>query len=297
MQSHIPPFKLLLKNPKLDIPSKNIVLMNKEISNILGYEFCIVTASKTSNFIFSCFALSVDGKLYYPDVKSGFSIAASNLHATNIERSADLFTLMLARTISDALIIGTNSLNNEFGSYTPDILYPDLHNIRRKCCNSALPISIVVCRDLTKIDFSHKLFCDNKYQVIICCINTMVSLDKLPVQYLKLDAKACTNIEKLNTKNLLLVDNLSELISWLNQTGFQIILNESPYFHHQLLQIKKLNELWLNYSGSYIGGNFANLGCTQTPFDSKNHPDCKLLTLHSLGYNFLYTRQEILYPE
>jgi hypothetical protein len=105
-----------------------------------------------------------------------------------------------------------------------------------------------------------------------------------------------TNKTELGFKNLIIVDNWKKLISNLKQIGFNIILNESPYFHHELLQLKLLNELWLNYSGSYIGGNLIGLGNSQAPFTSKNHPDCEILTLHSLGYNFIYTRQKILYP-
>ena len=60
---------------------------------------------------------SVDGKLNYPDLKSGFAIAKYNLAATEHERYADWWILQLARSISDAVIIGSNSLNAEPNDY------------------------------------------------------------------------------------------------------------------------------------------------------------------------------------
>jgi len=285
--------KLLLKNPILD-SYKHLLLNDGYITETLGYTLAIPNI-QNKPFIFSCFALSVDGKLYYPDVKSGFNIASCNYHSTEKERKADLFILMLARAMSDALIVGTNSLRNEFGNFLPDIADSNLRNIRYNRTGSLAPTTFVICRDLSNINFSDKMFSNDSHQVVICCINSHVDLDVLPNTYAQLDFNNWMIKEDLKLKNILICSTLDELILKMHKVGFNIILNESPYFHHQLLQLKLLDEIWLNYSGSYIGGNLYGLGGTQQPFDSKSHPDCELLTLHTVGYNFIYTRQKILY--
>jgi riboflavin biosynthesis pyrimidine reductase len=285
-------FKLLLKNPLLDTYN-HLVLNDTYIPEVLGY-IPAIPRIENKPFLFSCFALSVDGKLYYPDTNSGFSIARCNYHATKEEQKGDLFILMTARAMSDAIIVGTKSLHYENGSFLPDIIDSTLLNINSNNNQSLLPVTIVICRNLDNINFDDKLFSDDLHQVIICCINNSINLEKLPDMYIQLNFSKWVSKKELNLKNIVLVNTLNELILKMYKVGFNIILNESPYFHHQLLQLKLLDEIWLNYSGSYIGGS-GGLGATQMAFDSKTHPDLELLTIHTLGYNFIYTRQRVIY--
>lgn len=286
-------FKLLLKNPAIN--SYRALFANDTwLSSTLGYKFSIpYTLDKA--FIFSCFALSIDGKLQYPDNRSGFFIASNNYHATDMERMADLFTLMLARTISDAIIIGTHSLNNELGSYFPKITDSRLNNLRNSYYTKAYPTVILVCNSLDNIDFANPVLKDDEHQVILCTMNDNLDLMKLPNYYQKIDTNQGVNKDNLAIKNFLSAENLTILTKKLYQMGFEIILNESPYSHHQLLELKLLDEIWLNYSGSYIGGAVTSLGNKQEAFNSNNHPDSEILTLQNLSYNFLYSRQKILY--
>ncbi|MCC2624402.1 MAG: hypothetical protein K0R14_275 [Burkholderiales bacterium] len=286
-------FKLLLKNPILDTYS-HVLLEEDYISKTIGYKLAIPDV-KNKPFVFSCFASSIDGKLYYPDNKTGFSIAKSNSHAIKEERKADIFILMLGRSIADAVIVGTNSLNNEKGNFLPDITNSELKNIRYKYTGSNSLTTFIICRDLSNINFTDKLLSNNSNQVVICCINNHVDQDKIPDTYAQLNFATLKNRKDLKLKNILRCDTLDHFIAKMHEIGFNIILNESPYCHHKLLKSKLLDEIWLNYSGSYIGGTGSCLGSTLTPFESNNHPDCELLTLHTLGYNFIYTRQRILY--
>lgn len=286
-------FKLLLKNPLLD-NADYLSLKNDYLRSILDYDFCIPKIEHKS-FIFSCFALSVDGQLSYADAKSGYNIARCNQYATLSEKNADLFLLILAITIADAIIIGTNSLRHEHGTFLPNITHAQLQKIRYKHNKSENLTAFVICRDLTNIDLADKLFSDDLHQVVICCLNNQVDMSRLPSTYAKLNLATWADKQCLKLKNIVLISTLAELFAKLHTIGFKVILNESPYFHHKLLQLKLLDEVWLNYSGSYIGGNLSSLGRGQNPFSSSNHPECELLTLHSMGYNFIYTRQKILY--
>lgn len=285
-------FKLLLHNPIL-ASYNNQLITSKLINQVLGYQFSLPEITKQP-FIFGCFALSIDGKLCYMDNPSGFNIASCNKTASELERKADLDYLMLARTISDAVIIGTNSLNLEYGHYTTSITNPILALERVNLNKSSSPLAIIMCRNLDNINFSWRLFSDDEFEVIICCTKANIDLRHLPSNYKQLQLNSFDR-QNLTKKNIITGVNLSELLITLKQNDFNIILNESPYIHHLLLENKLLNELWLNYSNVYIGGNATSLGGDLAPFSSINHPETTLLTIHSLGYNFIYTRQVVNY--
>ncbi len=210
-------------------------------------------------FIFSCFVLSIDGKLCYPNNRSGFAIAKYNKSATPEERQADWWTLNLARSISDAIIIGTNSLRTENGEYLPLITEPILQQSRILNCLAPIPTTIIMCRNLNNIDFNDKIFQLTDYPVIIIC-------DNIDTYNLPFDVQYVMNANTLNKKQILINDskNLVQLFKKLYQLGYQRILNESPYYHHQLLTEYLLDEFWLNYSLVYIGGTeIATLGQNQ----------------------------------
>ena len=150
MNKH-PYLKLLLHNPILN--KYQLRIESAYLTESMGQTLTLPEVEQLP-FLFSCFALSLDGKLCYPDNRSGFSIAKSNYRATRAEQEADWWFLMLARSISDALIIGSNSLNLEHGDYLPDINIPELSAIR-----DGRPLwTIVICRNLVNLDFKQILF-------------------------------------------------------------------------------------------------------------------------------------------
>lgn len=285
--------KLLLKNPLIDNYSVT-PWHNSYINECLGYTFTLPEkASSTTNnlpFIFSCFALSLDGKLHYPDNLSGFSIASANHHATNDERIADLHYLMLARSISDAIIIGATSLKQEKSSYTPNITIPELSNLD----DNQSRFTIIICRNLNSLDLSQELFKNPDFPIMICCFEAIDHISRDGYTSHKLSELKSRN--QLSIKNIITLDaDTKTLCQKLKLLGFNIILNESPFFQHSLLEHKLLDEIWLNYSCSYIGGSITSLGNKQNSFTSTNHPDTEILTLHHLDYHFLYSRQRVLY--
>lgn len=242
-------------------------------------------------FIFSCFALSIDGKLCYPDNKSGFTIAKFNQNATDTEKYADWWTLNLARSISDAIIIGTNSLKLEHGEYIPVITETILKQSRVINNLHQIPTTIVMCRDLNNINFDDLVLKSDEYPVIILC--DQINHD-IPHSFI---INTTDNIQNISNKQILINNgyNLNQIFKKLYQLGFKRILNESPYYHHQLLKEQLLDEFWLNYSLVYIGGNITTLGQNQDSFTSHNHPEFKLLLLEHIDSNFLFTRQKVIY--
>ncbi len=286
----IPQLKLLIKNPILD---NWIIIHSSLIQKLLGHELQIpVKISRP--FLFSTFVSSLDGKLCYPDHLSGYGITQYNLHASQLEKAADKIYLLSGRAIADAVIIGARSLNIEPLNHPPILDEISIQNERVSNGKSKNPATIIICRDLKQINFNNRLFTDQEMQVFICCFKPKIDQSVIPknfnLSYLsRLDANK-------NLKNLLIIDtSLSLMFEKFKHLGFNIIMNESPFFHHELIRAKILDEIWLNYSCSYIGGITTSLGDKQSAFSSLDHPDTQILTLHHLGYNFLYSRQQILY--
>ena len=286
-----PKFKLLINNPILSVgytPVKSDYLYQCLSS------YLYLPKITNHPFIFSCFALSIDGKLNYPDLnlKSGFAIAEYNLAASEDERYADWWILQLARSISDAVIIGSNSLNIEKNDYTAQINIPELEQLRTELNKPQNLLHIIISRNCNKIDFANELLCqDNNIPLIIF---TQQAPKLLPQHFI------VSNIKELNlaNKKQIILDNtldLNKLIQKLDQSGVQTILNESPYYHHHLQQLQLLDEAWINQSGVYIGGNTSSLGQFNNSFAVNTHPHYTILTLHSLGYNFVYPRYKISY--
>ena len=241
-------------------------------------------------FILSCFALSTDGKLCYPDNPSGFAIAAANDAATNLERYADWWCLSLARSISDGVIIGSNSLLIENGEYIAKINIPELIQFRTEIDKPSQLLHIIICRDTEKIDWlKQAIIQDNNTPVVIYTLNITETLPQTLVSTTSYNKNLLKQVIKLEQINL------PKIIAELYSCGIKTILNEAPYFHHQLLQHQLLDEAWLNTSGVHIGGNVASLGSNTQAFTSYNHPSLTILTMHHIGYNFLYTRYKVSY--
>lgn len=283
-------FKLLINNPILNTQNYTSV-KSDYLYQCLSSHLYLPTMINHP-FIFSCFALSIDGKLNYPDLKSGFAIAKHNLAASEHERYADWWILQLARSISDAVIIGSNSLNAEKNDYTAQINIPELEQLRTELNKPKDLLHIIISRNCNKIDFTNELLCqDNDIPLIIF---TQQAPELLPQGFI------LSSIKELNltNKKQIILDNsldLSKLIQKLYQNGIQTILNESPYYHHRLQQLQLLDEAWINQSGVYIGGNTSSLGQFNSSFAVNTHPHYTILTLHNLGYNFVYPRYKISY--
>lgn len=287
-------YNLLLKNPILD-SYKNMPLPSEFIVNSLGIEIALPTKLSNSPFLFSCFALSLDGKLCYPDTLNGFDIASANHHATNNERYADWLYLMFARSISDAIILGSNGFKKNATHHTLEMPIAELAAARAKNSQPQNPWSIIFCRDLATLDLEHEVFTNDNFPCLICTSEQGFT-SSIPKYWNQQKLSLLTKHSDLKTKNIAFIDiDLPSIFKNFKNLGFNVILNESPFWHHKFLQNKLLNEIWLNYACSYIGGSIISLGNTQQSFESKNHPDTEILTLHHLDYHFLYSRQLVKY--
>ncbi|MDD3266627.1 MAG: hypothetical protein PHC75_05535 [Burkholderiales bacterium] len=280
-------FKLLIDN--ISNNSFYKVINDETLSDILE---CKLYVQRYNNkpYIFSCFATSVDGRLCYPDATSGFTIAKYNNEAISIERYADWWNLSLGRAISDAVIIGSNSILGEHGKYIASVDIKELRELRGNLGKPEELLHIIITRDANKIDWQNEEVVKNpNIPLIIFSGNTPRNLpDNIIIS---------DKFTRGLNKQLILDEtlNLLSLINLLYENSIKTILNESPYYHHYLQEHKLLDEAWLNTSGVYIGGNIATLGLQNLPFTALSHPHYSILTLHHIAHNFLYTRYKVTY--
>lgn len=287
-------FKLLLANHKLLAAANYQKLDSLYLEQTLDIPL-FLPRIEHQPFILSCFASSVDGRLCYPDLKRGDAIAEKNALATSMEQAADWWSLLLARTISDAVIIGSNSLLVENYKYTIKINIDELKQIRLHHSKPEHLLHIIITRNLKKIDFANEIICQNNNIPVL--IYTQGKPNKVITNFAVTKLEAFVHLE--HKQIIYSNDNLdvTQLIAKLYQCGIRTILNESPYYHHELQELNLLHEMWLNTSGIYIGGNAANLGQHNSAFKAVSHPHYTILTVHAIGYNFLYTRYKIDYPQ
>jgi len=286
-----PEFNLLILNPILNTDNYHRI-SSDYITHSLQTPLYLPVCD-ASPFVFSCFALSIDGKLCYPDLLSGYSIAGKNNLATEEERYADYWNLMLGRSISDAVIIGRNSLMNECFKYQANIDHDELIHFRKTLNKGKDLLHIIITQDISKLDLKQEIiFQDLDIPVIIYA-------GKKPEKiYPGFVTRNISEINLNDTKQIVYEQdflNISLLTNKLFSLGIKTILNESPFLHHILQDQKLLNEAWLNTSGVYIGGNITSLGQSQPPFNSTKHPHYTILSLHHIANNFLYTRYKIGY--
>lgn len=281
-------FNLLLDNVSNQVNYKSIY--SEKLNGVLGCNLYLL-CTENKPYILSCFATSVDGRLCYPDAASGFTIAKFNNKATSMERYADWWNLSLGRAISDAVIIGGNSILGEHGEYTASIDIIELQTLRNSLNKPKELLHIIVTRDANKVDWQNEEIVKNlDIPLIIFSQKTPSNLPKGII----LSSKFNPNLDK----QVIIDDRLDlvMLIEDLYKYGVKTILNESPYYHHYLQENKLLDEAWLNTSGVYIGGNIVTLGSQNQPFTTLSHPHYSILTLHHIAHNFLYTRYKISYP-
>jgi len=275
--------KLLLQNPELTIEDEKI--SSEYVTNVLQHNLYI-----PHNYIYSCFALSMDGKLCTEDNQSGYIIAQSNKQATLSERETDYWFLNLTRSLADAVIIGSGVLNNEpHNDYIASINIPELQKLRSELKKPTYPLHVIITRDMDKLNWMHEsLLQNNQYPVLI-----ITQDGSAPVHFNQIFLNQPPN----NIKNYLLMDdlNISVISNYLQSNNIYKILIESPYYHHKFIQAKLLQEAWLNYSGIYVGGTQATLGGQSNSLATTNLAYYNVIALYSLGYNFIYGRYNVSY--
>ncbi len=240
---------------------------NTKIEEVYG-EFLFPELPSDRAYTLGSFVQSIDGKIAFPQSPDGTLVAKGNVKDPN-GALADFWILNLLRTVSDAVLMGSKAISRE-PLLTGHIFDSDLVESRIKKGKPAVPLHIIVTGSGKKCPVNHKIFKDPDIPALIVTTENgkKVLKETLNQKFVDLNIstgicltdriKAIISIGK--NKNI----DLLELLSYLKKYGVDKIMVESPSFLVSLMQEGLLDELYLNTSSIFIGGDALSIGQNMT---------------------------------
>lgn len=261
------------------------------------YGKIIFPYGKQFPYVFGSIALSMDGKMAYPDNLDGDMLVHSN--TLNPDGAlADFFILNFLRAYSDAVLIGTRSMKAEANEWIT--IYDDELILDRKAHfpeKEEQPFTIVSSKDGTDLPFDHLLFHQDKIPVLVFTspegyehIHTHAGND-----FYLLDQVTKQNIYKNPGKCPVVVSgegcdtNLVEFFRKMKKAGINHIMIESPTMMWLLMKEKLLNEFFITYTSIFIGGKYSPGYFSAFTFD--DHPQSRVAQMNHHGSSYFFTRQ------
>ncbi|MBS4539783.1 dihydrofolate reductase family protein [Clostridium sp. D2Q-11] len=251
-------------------------------------------------YLYGSLIMTLDGKIGLEDQTKSNEISKGNFLDPD-GGLADLWVLNLLRTYSDAIIFGSRTLNVE-KNITGHIYDKNLEEIRINDLQKSMtvPWNIIISRK-GDIDINHKIIQQDNIPTII--LTTEMGYNKIsnrldkPIKEIEINSY---EEELEQTKEVIIMyerDNkyfsIKSFLLKLKDLGLDKILVESPGLISILIKEQLMDEMFINYSCIYAGGDLT-LG-KRIPFYRHDYPGVDIMSLHIHKENFLYMRQKIKY--
>ena len=265
-------------------------------------------------YTFGSFVMSVDGCIAFPENRDGSQIAKNNRLDPG-GALCDYWILNLLRSVSGAVILGSASLSRE-RYLTGEIFDDDLIACRTDNGMPAVPLHVVLTRRGKNLALDHQVFRNPNIPVVIAASSEGARIigrkygsrvrflgniaetagppspgglyamaAEMPAVPLLAGFGSGTEIDA------------GLLLGFLRRGGCDKALIESPSFMVRLMQEKLLDEMFLNTSGIFIGGDSLLLGSGSRAFTAEDHPHTRVLTIHTHSDSFFYHRYMLDYSE
>jgi riboflavin biosynthesis pyrimidine reductase len=256
------------------------------------------------SYTYASFVMSVDGRIAFPESPDGTLLAKTN-KLDPYGGECDFWVLNLLRAASDAIIMGSMTLARE-PYLTGRIFDPDLTACRSAAGKPDTPLHVVITRSGANLSLEHKVFRERDIPALIAAspegaetIRRRFSGEVVPAEPEDLSTAALrgTNKPLLFGFGSGLEFDAEALLAFLKRGGCGRVLIESPSFLSHLMAEKLLDEMFLNTSGIFIGGEALTLGENAAPFSAEAHPHTRTLTIHTHSDSFFYSRYSINYLE
>lgn len=252
-------------------------------------------------YLYGSFVISVDGKIAYPEDPDGTLIARSNQMDPD-GGMCDYWILNLLRAVSDASIVGAQTIAKE-PDLTSLIYDKDLQNQRKAEGLSAVPVHVITSKDGRDVPISHHIFNSD--------IPFIIATSPEGAEYLRsqnlASVKEIIYQEDANDENdngnIILVTgegntpNVADAMYALRKMGLKRIVVESPTYLSLLMQENMLDEMFLNTSGIFIGGDALSISKWMNSFTLDAHPHLQTMTIHTHSDYFFYTRYQLIYDQ
>lgn len=278
----------------------NTLVQDKKIEQIYG-NFSFPDLPKNRSYTFGSFVQSIDGKIAYPESPDGTLVAKGNLKDSG-GALADYWILNMLRSVSDAVLMGDRTIARE-PELTGHVFDSDLEKSRINAGKPAVPLHIIVSGDGSGFPLNHQIVENPDIPLII--VSTVqghkLLIEKLNQNFTDLNSSPGIALPE-NIKGILAMGrdreiNLQGLLEYLKTFGINTMLIESPTFLVSLMGEELLDELYLNTSSVFIGGEAMSLGKQMESFSFGSHPHCKVISIHSHSDYFFYTRYRMEYNE
>lgn len=263
-------------------------------------------------YSFASIALSMDGKMAYPERPEGPLVAISN--RLNPDGAlTDFYVLNFLRAYSDLIIQGSNTLKAEEDLWNV-VFDKDLVEERVKFLGKKTehPGTVIITLDGTDIPLEHQLFTQNKLPL---CIFTTTRGAKYLEEKGEGKFKHVLNLvddENIGENLNGILNTVSDVISVIsadsgNETDLKLFMRslklagvnqtilESPTITWLMMKEKIMNEYFLTYTTTFIGGQLSP--GWNMPFSFEDHPHAEILQLNNHKSSFIFTRQAIRYDK
>lgn len=258
---------------------------------------------------YASYVMSVDGKIAFEDNEIGPLIAKNN-YLDPVGAFADFWILNMLRGNCDAIIIGSGTLIKE-PDYSGSAYDRDIIDARVSAGKPIAPLTVVVTRSGKNIPFNNPVFQCEEVPVLIATsptgyLNLKKELKKdyflLPTAKNESDQEIIKEVLKENPDKIGVTitgsgsdTDTRELLKILAAMGIEKVLIESPAYCHQLMQDGLLDEIFIDTSCIFVGGQATGIGSDKASFSSANHPHAEIVSMHLHGPNFFYTRYGLKY--
>lgn len=259
---------------------------------------------------YASYVMSVDGKIAFEDNEVGPMIAKTNMLDKD-GATADFWVLNLLRANCDGIIIGSGTLIKE-PEYSGSAYDPDLLQARTENGRPLAPWTVIVTTSGRKIPFGNPVFGQEEVPVVIATSpNGFENLKKeinkpyykLPTADSEADRKEirCLTEENLGKIAVLVTGegsdtDTTEIMKVLRAMGMEKVLVESPTYCHHMIREGVLDEIFINTSCVFVGGQATGIGTSSQSFPSTSHPHSEIVTMHIHSPHFFYTRYRMIYP-
>ena len=297
----------LFFNSRISLPNEGVC--HSVVQDVFGRDLMFGEFPVERPYIFNSLVTSIDGRISFPDAQQGPLIARNNEYAGS-GASLDYWVLNILRGAADAILVGTQSISTEVSSGGTGHCYDENIEMRREQRGkNPIPWRIVVTQDGSDVAFEAEQFRNLD-------MSTFFYTTPAGVNYLKDHSlKPVRVIGPFLTPEDVKIDDFSYDSRYayvivagkedkfdhstglriLKAIGVNTLLVESPTITHIFMQEGRLDELFINQSGLYIGGASGMIGQRCTPFTSKKHPHTELISVHMHSPHFIYLRYRLIY--
>lgn len=258
---------------------------------------------------YASYVMSVDGKIAFEDNEVGPMIAKTNQLDKN-GAAADFWILNLLRANCDGIIIGSGTLIKE-PDYSGSAYDPDLLKARVDNGKSIAPWTVIVTTTGRKIPFGNRVFQQTEIPVLIATspdgfenLKKEITTEyfELPLVKVKEDNTRIKELLAENSGKIAVVvtgekssTDSEQMMKVLRAMGMEKVLVESPTYCHHVMAEGLLDEIFINTSCVFVGGQAAGIGTQSKSFLSTDHPHSEIVSIHMHSPHFIYTRYKMIY--